>query len=61
MRWDDALDGYWLARRRNLSDHTVDDYARTFRRFGQFVRNADIGKIKAKQVNEFLDVFIRGA
>lgn len=54
MRWDDALDGYWLARRRNLSDHTVDDYARTFRRFGQFVRNAEIGKIKAGQVNEFL-------
>lgn len=55
MRWDDALEGYWLARRLNLSEHTIDDYARTFRRFGAFVRNAEVGKIKAAQVNEFLN------
>ena len=23
MNWDTALDGYWLARRRDLSPHTV--------------------------------------
>ena len=54
MRWDDALEGYWLAKRLNLSEHTIEDYTRTFKRFGQFVRNADVAAIKAKQVNEFL-------
>lgn len=54
MRWDDALEGYWLARRLNLSEHTVEDYTRTFDRFGRFIRNADLSAIKAKSVNEFL-------
>jgi integrase/recombinase XerD len=55
MRWDDALDGYWLARRRNLSTHTIEDYARTYRRFGLFVRNAEVKQITAAQVNAFLN------
>jgi len=55
MRWDDALEGYWLAKRRNMSEATVADYSLTFRRFGQWVRNAEVGKITAKQVNGFLE------
>lgn len=26
MLWEDALIGYWLERRRNLSQATIDDY-----------------------------------
>ena len=32
MRLDYTIEGYWLARRRDLSPHTVDDYERTFSR-----------------------------
>jgi len=54
MRWNDALDGYWLSKSRNLSEHTISDYTVTFRRFGQWVRNADVEKITAKHINAFL-------
>lgn len=33
MLWDQALAGYWLERRRNLSPATVASYEHTFRRF----------------------------
>ncbi len=54
MRWDDALDGYWLSKSRNMSEHTISDYTVTFRRFGKWVRNADIERITAKQINAYL-------
>ena len=54
MRWEDAVEGFWLARSRNLSDHTVSDYTITFRRFGKWVKYGDIAKITVKQVNAFL-------
>ncbi len=37
MLWDDALEGFWLEKRRNVSPHTVSDYALTFTRFREFV------------------------
>jgi integrase/recombinase XerD len=54
MRWENALEGYWLAKARNMSRHTVSDYGITFKRFGQWVKNAEIEKVTAKQVNAFL-------
>lgn len=37
MQLDYAIEGYWLAKRRDFSAHTVSDYQLTFRRFGEFV------------------------
>lgn len=54
MRWDAALEGYWLAKGRNLSKHTIAEYRVTFRRFGEWVKNAQVEKITARQVNGFL-------
>lgn len=54
MHWENALDGYWLARRRSLSKATVLDYNLTFRRFGIWIKNAEIETIKPAQVNAFL-------
>ncbi len=54
MRWDDALDGYWLSKRRNMSEHTISDYTITFRRFGIYIKNGEVERITAKQVNAFL-------
>ncbi len=55
MRWDNALEGYWLARRRNLSEHTVGDYTVTFNRFGKWIQYGEIEKVTTKQVSGFLD------
>lgn len=54
MTWNDALDGYWLNRRRSLSRHTIADYTITFRRFGAYTRNADLAAIQPATVNGFL-------
>jgi len=54
MRWEDALEGYWLSKRRNMSEATVTDYSLTFRRFGEWVGNGEVQKVTAKQVNGFL-------
>ena len=37
MRIDYALDGYWLARRRDFSPNTIVDYERTFERLCAFL------------------------
>lgn len=55
MRFLEAVDGFWLDRRRELSVHTQEDYARTFRRFAGYTKNAELGKVTARQVNQFLE------
>lgn len=37
MLWTDALEGYWLARRRDFSRYTVRGYAQVFKEFGASV------------------------
>ena len=39
MRWEEALEGYWLAKERNFSQYTVREYGITFRRFGEWIKN----------------------
>jgi site-specific recombinase XerD len=56
MYLDDALQGYWLERRRSLSDHTVADYTLTFRRLREFVgAGCHIEEITADQLRQFLN------
>ena len=55
MLWDDALEGFWLEKRRNVSPHTVSDYALTFTRFRAFVGgDVDFEEITTDQVRKFL-------
>jgi integrase/recombinase XerD len=54
MLWDEAVEGFWLARSRNLSDHTVSDYSVTFKRFGKWIKYGDVERVTVKQVNAFL-------
>lgn len=42
MLWEQALTGYWLERRRNLSPATVASYEHTFRRFRASLGAGDI-------------------
>ena len=57
MNWDTALEGYWLARRRDLSPHTVRDYELTFRRFREFIGGGEvtIKAIRRGHVERFLN------
>ena len=56
MRLDYAIEGYWLARRRGFSVHTVADYGVTFRRFVEFVgAEREFERISAAEVNRFLN------
>ncbi len=56
MQLDYAIEGYWLAKRRDLSANTVSDYGLTFRRFSEFVgRTRDIKSITSDDVNRFLN------
>jgi integrase/recombinase XerD len=55
MRLTIALDGYWLARRRSMSHHTVLDYSLTFRRLVDYLRDCEVEAIAAAQIHGFLN------
>lgn len=55
MLWDNALEGYWLEKRRNVSKKTYADYSSTFNRFRTFLNgNVKFEEIKTDQVRKFL-------
>ena len=56
MLWENALEGYWLEKRRNVSPATVQDYSGTYRRFREFL-GADpvhFEKVTTDQARKFL-------
>lgn len=55
MLWDEAVQGYWLHRRRELSPNTVADYSNTFRQFGDFVGDREVESIATDDCNAFLN------
>jgi site-specific recombinase XerD len=58
MKLSAAIDGYLIdARARRLSENTLADYTRTFRRFTEFMVDADIENIGADDVRRFLTQF----
>src|SRR5690606_14890294 len=50
-----ALEGYWLARRRDFSQNTINDYSLTFKRFAIHVGSQPIDQITARDIHKFLD------
>lgn len=56
MRLTAAIDGFWLARRRDLSQNTVNDYRRTFERFCPFVGTGrNIADITTADIHAYLN------
>ena len=57
MNWDTAVDGYWLARRRDMSAHTGQGlYTHIFRRFPEFVGGGrQVKAIKRRDIDAFLN------
>ena len=57
MRIADALTGYWLDKRINLSHHTVSDYQLTFDRLLKYLgADVPIEDISAYDLRRFLAV-----
>ncbi len=55
MKFESAVEGYWLEKRRNVSQRTVMDYSATFRRFGEFLGpSMEFDEIKPDHVRKFL-------
>ena len=56
MQLDYAIEGYWLAKRRDFSANTVNDYSLTFKRLIEFVgKTRDLKDITSDDVNRFLN------
>lgn len=56
MKIEAALEGYWLAKKRDLSPNTVNDYALTFRRLVAFLsERQEFEAITTHQVKLFLN------
>lgn len=51
-----AIEGYWLARRRDFSAHTVADYSNTFKRFARHVGARHLAEINSTDVHKFLNI-----
>lgn len=55
MTFTTALDGYWLARQRDFSPNTVNDYRRTFAKFAVHIADKPLADIDTTDINRFLN------
>lgn len=55
MLFKDALDGYWLAKQRDFSPHTVNDYSVTYRRFQEWIGDKHVHQVTTIDVRRFLN------
>ena len=56
MNFATALDGYWIARKRDFSPNTIRDYSLTFARFGDYLGTAtQIETVTTQKINAFLN------
>jgi hypothetical protein len=52
---DYAIEGFWAAKRRNCSPHTIADYELTFRGLREFLENAEVEEITTVDIIRFID------
>lgn len=55
MKLSEALQGYWLTRRRYLADDTRRNYANRFKRFATFIGDPDFRSITTTDIQRLLD------
>lgn len=54
MKLSDAIDGYWLDKRLNLSNHTITGYKVIFRRLMDFLDDKPFEEVSSNDVRRFL-------
>lgn len=55
MRFSEALEGFWLAKKRGYSESTVYSHGMVFDRFRLFVGDADVAGLKSDDIRRFLE------
>lgn len=50
-----AFEGYWLARRRDFSQNTINDYSVTFKRFAKHIGSQPVADITPSDLHAFLN------
>ena len=56
MQLDYAIEGYWLAKRRDFSANTINDYTLTFKRLTEFVgKTRELKDISGEDIKRFLN------
>ena len=55
MRFSEALDGFWLAKKRGYSESTIYSHGLVFRRFRAFVGDADVAGLTGDDIRRFLE------
>jgi integrase/recombinase XerD len=58
MKLSRAIQGYWLEKRLNLSSNTIIGYEVIFRRFVEFLNDAEMDRITSNDVREFLFAYL---
>lgn len=56
MDFSTALEGYWLARQRDFSPHTISDYSVTFRRFADYLGARPLSEVTPATIHDFLNL-----
>lgn len=54
MKLSDALEGYWLSRKLDLSPNTIRDYKLTYHRLREFLGDLQLEEINANHIRRFL-------
>lgn len=54
MKLSEAIDGYWLEKRLDLSNHTIGGYVIIFRRLIEFLHDKDIEQVSSNDIRRFL-------
>lgn len=55
MQLSNAIQGYWLSRKRDLSVNTQRDYSLTFKRLQEYMGDPEFCEVDGKSINLFLD------
>lgn len=48
------IEGFWLARRRDMSDYTYTDYNLTYSRITEYLKDPDVGTVVPGDIHKFL-------
>lgn len=54
MKLSTMIEGFWLARQRDMSGHTYSDYNLTYSRLTEYLRDPDVGTVVPGDIHKFL-------
>lgn len=58
MKFNEALKGYWLEKRKLFSIRTIENYERMFSRFAKYINDKEVADITSDDIRRFLDYLL---